>query len=356
MDLQSASVLSPPIPPSGVEEYRKTAPTVNKVLWSQTMDFQKFLAGAFSRTSPVDEGRGRNVLPLHANALPAGAIPRSVQSGPRPWLEQFRVYKQEQLLAHPGGDSFNLEASDPRADSRYLPGFWKCLGKDIKDALDNAGNLVKDLVWGSKYRYLDGCGHIQSAQRTGLLNHVVDFFKNVVSALSLGYLRTNGDAEPLGIVERVKFSGEKLIDKALLDNLIFGVPSSALNVLDDTALSIWNLMEVVPDAALGNVPQGQRLVTTLFDNGQVVVDYVTDCLPAGDAWMRVHACRMENKDFTPPVLFNLQLPERYAKDSRWSTVRNTPFRKTIETIGSLLADIGVGTATHYVVRTSKGND
>jgi hypothetical protein len=33
------------------------------------------------------------------------------------------------------------------------------------------------------------------------------------------------------------------------------------------------------------------------------------------------------------------MPEHYTGDVRWRYVRNTPFRKTIETIGSLLADI-----------------
>lgn len=91
---------------------------------------------------------------------------------------------------------------------------------------------------------------------------------------------------------------------------------------------------IVPDATIGNIPRGRGLVTTMFDNGQVMIDYITDCLPTGDAWMRVHAGQLNNSNITPPVLFNLNLPERYSQDSRWSTVRNTPLRKSIETIGS----------------------
>jgi hypothetical protein len=128
---------------------------------------------------------------------------------------------------------------------------------------------------------------------------VVSFFKNVVSGLSFGQIRAHDDSQPHGIVERVKFAGEKLINKAVFDDLIFGVPSSAINLLDDTALTVWNLMEVVPDATIGTIPEGQKLVTTLFDDGQVVVDYITDCLPPGDAWMRVHACRFENGILLP---------------------------------------------------------
>jgi len=40
-----------------------------------------------------------------------------------------------------------------------------------------------------------------------------------------------------------------------------------------------------------------------------------------------------------PILYNLQMPENAKGDARWQYVRNTPFRKTIETIGTLLADI-----------------
>ena len=36
---------------------------------------------------------------------------------------------------------------------------------------------------------------------------------------------------------------------------------------------------------------------------------------------------------------NLKTPENSAKDSRWNYVRNTPFRKTFETVGAILMDI-----------------
>jgi penicillin amidase len=66
----------------------------------------------------------------------------------------------------------------------------------------------------------------------------------------------------------------------------------------------------------------------------------TDILPGGEAWLRVHAVNLSHmKDLKPPILYNIKNPEHHTKDIRWQYVRNTPFRKTIETIGSILGDI-----------------
>ena len=68
-----------------------------------------------------------------------------------------------------------------------------------------------------------------------------------------------------------------------------------------------------------------------------MVEYLTDVIPSGDAWFRVHAASLDKLEM--PVLFNLRQPESSVSDARWQYVKNTPFRKTIETIGSLLADV-----------------
>jgi hypothetical protein len=138
--------------------------------------------------------------------------------------------------------------------------------------------------------------------------------------------------------------------------VVYGIPSSLVHLVDDQALALWNLLEVVPDAAMGGLPQGKKLVTSLFDNGQVAIDYITDCIPTGEAWMRVHAFNLERGDVQPPVLYNLKLPTRYSQDSRWSTVRNTPLRKSLETVGSLLADIGSAVGAHYALHSSRRRD
>ena len=39
-----------------------------------------------------------------------------------------------------------------------------------------------------------------------------------------------------------------------------------------------------------------------------------------------------------PVYYNLNTSEQNIDDPRWATVRNTPFRKTIESVGALISD------------------
>jgi hypothetical protein len=128
--------------------------------------------------------------------------------------------------------------------------------------------------------------------------------------------------------------------EAIIGDLVQGVSGSVIHMGEDLALAGWNLVEVLPDATIGNFQEGRKLTTTIFDNGQVAIDYVTDILPMGEAWLRVHASKLCNlKDPKLPILYNMNMPEHFTGDVRWRYIRNTPFRKTIETIGSLLADI-----------------
>lgn len=267
--------------------------------------------------------------------------------------DQMRMYVEDQLLAHPGGDSFDLDAPDPRGSASSEVSFPERIRKDLGDALANAVNFVRDLFGGSSYKYVDECDQVRTAHRTGVLGTVVEFFKDLVSGLSLGYFRPEGEPEPQGILERLAFAGKKILGEAILDDLVYGVPSTAIHLVDDAALAAWNLLEVVPDATIGNLPGGQEVITRIFDNGQVAIDYITDCLPGGEAWMRVHGYRVDGEGFVPPILYNLKLPERHGEDSRWATVRNTPFRKTMETVGSLLADLALARFTTHGPRTSK---
>jgi len=234
--------------------------------------------------------------------------------------------------------------------------FAERIGKDLRDALANGANFFKDLLWGSEYRYVDEAGEVRTARRRGLLGCIVEFFKDMASALSFGLYRPDGEPEPRGVGGRLKFLYNKLVGEAIMDDLVFGVPSSVLHMADDAAMALWNLLEVVPDATLGNLPEGRRLVTTLFDNGQVIIDYITDCMPTGEAWMRVHAYQLNKEGVVPPVLYNLKLPVRFGDDVRWDTIRNTPFRKAIETVGSLLADVWMAQLTSHAIRTSKRRD
>lgn len=285
-------------------------------------------------------------LPYASNGV--DLIPRK-----RSLSEQMRIYKEDQLLAHPGGDNVNLHLPNPMVRTDSEGSFFQRIAKDIKDALSNFVNFFKELFQGSTYRYVGEGGEVLTAQRKGLFANVFEFFKDLVSGLSFGFFRPDGEPEPRGLGERIAFAGKKILGEAILDDMVFGIPSSSLNMMDDLALGMWNLLEVVPDATLGSLPGGEKIVTEIFDNGQVIIDYVTDCLPGGDAWMRVHAYRAEGGELIPPVFYNLTLPERYLADPRWTTVRNTPFRKAIETIGSLLADLAVARLTTHSPKTSK---
>ena len=124
-----------------------------------------------------------------------------------------------------------------------------------------------------------------------------------------------------------------------MGDLIEKGSASAVHMGEDLVFAAWNMIEAVPDAVVGNFEAGKKITTTVFDNGQVVIDYLTDILPTGDAWLRVHAANLSSlKNIKLPILYNINMPEYYTEDTRWQHVRNTPFRKTIETLGAILAD------------------
>ena len=245
-------------------------------------------------------------------------------------------YKDDQLLSNPGGDHYDLENNRYVADPPEQKSFWGRIGKDIKDAFSNVKNFVGDLLFGSTRHYRDENGQIQVAKKRGLLGSVADFFQDLGSAFSFGTWRPDGEEAPTSFGERVGFFFSKL-KEAVFGDLVQGVAGSVVNMGEDLVMAGWNLAEVVPDATIGNVEAGRKATTAVFDNGQVVLDYLTDILPGGEASIRVHSPDLGNKKL--PVLNNITRPEREEEDVRWKYVRNTPFRKTIETVGSFLFDI-----------------
>jgi hypothetical protein len=143
--------------------------------------------------------------------------------------------------------------------------------------------------------------------------------------------------EPLGAFGEHLVGSLGKLKGAVTQQLLQGVPGSLLQTAGDLTLAGWNLVEIAPDAVIGNLSAGAQLTTTVFDNGQVLVDCLTDILPGGEAWLRVHAGDVHEGRL--PLLYNLQMPEKRPVDVRWRHVRNTPFRKTIETPGTLLGDV-----------------
>lgn len=251
-------------------------------------------------------------------------------------MTDIQKYKDDQLLSNPGGDHYDLDRGKVVSETKKQDSFWGRVGKDFSDAFANVQNVVRNFFFGSKIHYRDQDGQIREARQRGLAGSVVDFFKDVGSAFTFGAWRPDGEEEPQGFGKRVGFFFSKM-KESLFGDLIQGVSGSIIHMGEDLLFAGWNLAEVLPDATIGNFKAGRELTTQVFDNGQVLIDYVTDVLPSGEAWLRVHSPDL--KAFKPPLVNNAQMPEHGSEDERWAYVRNTPFRKTIETIGSLLSDI-----------------
>jgi len=247
----------------------------------------------------------------------------------------WEIYKDDQLLRNPGGDRYNTQDARVCPHPEKQEHFAVRIGKDLSDAVGNIKNFFQNLFMGSKILYRDESNQIMEGRQKGLFRSIGDFFKNLGSALTFGFLRTGDEEAPRGVAGRIGYSFSKL-RQALLGDLVGGVSGSINHMGKNLLLAGWNLIEVIPDATIGGFDSGRKLTTSVFDNGQVLVEYLTDVVPTGDAWFRVHASSLEK--LKPPVLYNLSLPERYPQDIRWQTIRNTRFRKTIETIGALLAD------------------
>ncbi len=259
------------------------------------------------------------------------AVPEGLEG-----MSDLAKYKDDQLLRNPGGDHYDLEKGVVVTDSKDQESFLGRVGKDLSDSFGNIKNFFQNILMGSKIRYRDEHNQIREATQRGMVGSICDFFKDMGSALSLGYWRPDGSEAPTGVAGRLGYVASKIKD-AILGDIIHGVSSSVNRMGKNLVLAGWNLVEVVPDATLGNFEGGRKLTTTVFDNGQVAVEYLTDVMPTGEAWFRVHAWSL--KELKAPVLYNIRMPESHPEDVRWRYVRNTPFRKTIETVGALLADV-----------------
>ncbi|MHC1743610.1 MAG: hypothetical protein AB9873_11335 [Syntrophobacteraceae bacterium] len=283
-------------------------------------------------SSAVAKNRSEAVALYTQNAQPAE--PKPVPSTST--LSDVGKYKDDQLLKNPGGDRYDLDRKQAHPEPVDHGSFLSRVGKDLSDAWGNVKNAFKSLLFGRTVLCRGPNDEIREVKQRGLLGSIKDFFCNMGSALTFGALRPEGEPAPNGILGHLGYAWKKA-KQAIFGDLIEGVSGSINRMGKSMLLAGWNLMEVVPDATIGNFEAGQKLTTTLFDNGQVLVEYVTDVIPTGEAWMRVHAAKW--KDLKPPVIYNISTPEHKTDDARWETVRNTPFRKTIETLGALLADV-----------------
>ncbi len=276
-------------------------------------------------------------LNTHSSKAVAGAYEKQDSGVTSSGLKSaIAKYKDDQLLGSPGGDHYDLENKRYVADPPEQQSFWGRIGKNIKDAFGNLKNFAGNLLFGAKRHYRDENGDIQQGQRRGLIGSIADFFQDLGSAFSFGAWRPDGEEEPRGFGRRVGFFFSKF-KEAVFGNLIQGVAGSVVNMAKDLVFAGWNLIETIPDATIGNFEAGRKLTTAVFDNGQVALNYIADILPGGDASIRVHSPDLKN--LKPPILNNLSMPEKNPDDTRWKYVRNTPFRKGIETVGSVLTSI-----------------
>lgn len=265
----------------------------------------------------------------------AAAYQRHVKPSAEPAaLSGFQKYKDDQLLRNPGGRHYYLDEQKVDEHSNKESPIH-LLRKDISDAFGNMKNFFGNMFLGTTVLYRNEQNEIQAGHQRGLLRTTADFCKDLGSALSFGAYHPGSAEAPQGFKNRLLYSASKLKD-AFMGDIMEGVPSSVNHMGKNLILSGWHLLEVLPDAVTGSFEPAQKLTTNIFDNGHVAIEYLTDVVPSGDAWLRVHASNL--KEFKLPVLYNLKMPEHYTGDIRWEHVRNTPYRKSIETVGALLAD------------------
>ena len=310
----------------------------SKVRFAEIMDsFSSARVSSKAASNPVPSAPRANNAVVATAATREKAAAAYERHAPSSGLSDWEKYRDDQLLSNPGGDNYYLDEKRVETRPQDQESLWGRVKKDLSDAAANVKNFFKDLLFGSEAYYRDEQGRIQETQRRGVLGSIWDFFKDLGSAFTFGAGSTpEGEKAPQGFTERAWHFVSK-IKKAFLGDLLQGVPGAVMHMGEDLILAGWNLVEVVPDATIGNFEAGRKATTTLFDNGQVVIDYLTDILPTQEAWLRVHAYHL--KDGKLPVYYNLSMPENYTGDARWSSVRNTPFRKGIETAGALLGDI-----------------
>ncbi|MBC8555879.1 MAG: hypothetical protein H8D23_40215 [Candidatus Brocadiales bacterium] len=252
-------------------------------------------------------------------------------------IEQYKTYKEDQLLSNPGGDNFFLSKTGEVIDNNYDHSrITKRVGKDLSDAGNNLLNAVKDLGIGAKIKYVDKHGNIQDGRKVGLAGTFANFFKDVASGLSFGLYSPEGEVTPQGGAGRVKHMFKKIFKDALVGDIIKGVPKSAIHIGEDIMFAGLNAIEAVPDATIGNFKAGRKVTTAVFDNTQVVMDFITDAIPGGDASARTRSFALAKGLKGLPIINNLTTPGKKQDETDWRYVRNTSFRKVIETIPSLM--------------------
>jgi hypothetical protein len=252
-------------------------------------------------------------------------------------LQQYKIYKEDQLLSNPGGDNFFLNKTSGVINGDYDHSkFSKRVWKDLADTGSNLLNVVKDMGLGAKIKYVDNYGEIKEERKVGFVNTLGNFFKNIVSGLTLGAYTSEGETKPHGGAGRIKHLFKKVFKDAIIGDIAMGVSRSMIYIGEDMMLAGLNAIEVIPDATIGNFKAGRKATTSIFDNTQVVMDFMTDVLPGGEASERTRSFKLAKGLKGLPIINNITTGKEEAKELSWRYVRNTNFRKVIETVSSLI--------------------
>lgn len=311
---------------------------------SETQRFGRVLHKALDSVNPLNTQRRqkRHFMPL--NNTKSYHLPETYVAGKNinkpsrsSIIEQYKTYKEDQLMSNPGGDNFFLSKTSNVIDKNYDHSrFTKRVGKDLSDAGNNFLNAVKDLGSGSNMKYIDKQGNINEVRKVGLAGTVVNFFKDVASGLSFGLYSQEGEVKPQGVVGKIKHLFKKVFKDAVIGDIVKGVPKSVIHIGEDIMFAGLNAVEAIPDATIGNFKAGRKATTAIFDNAQVAMDFVTDVMPGGEASMRVRSFKLAKGLKGLPIINNLTTPEKRYDEKELGYVRNTSFRKVIETIPSLI--------------------
>jgi len=271
----------------------------------------------------------------------------SAQAATSQPMTGLQKYVDDQLLRNPGGHDYDLNEKKVRAfEGRTLAARVK---NDLAAARDNVKNFIANMFFGARFCYRDENNQICEARHEGVLGSVIDFFKDLGSGCSLGVWRPGGEAEPQGVVKRLSYAFSKIY-KAFEGDLLGGVSGAVNHMANDLLLAGWNLTEAIPDATVSNIPAGEKAVAQTFDKGQVLIDYAVDVLPSGEAWKRVHSFSISEAKV--PVWNNVTKKEQEPGDPKWRYVRNTAFRKSIETIGAILVDVASVGISQWITGSS----
>lgn len=251
--------------------------------------------------------------------------------------DQFKKYKDDQLLSKPGGDYFDLNKDVNEMNyTGDQSKFMVRVGKDLKDAGGNFINIFKDIGPGATFKYINECGHIQEGKKVGFGGTMVNFFKDMASGITLGKYTPKGEHAPDNALEAAKHFFKKVFVDALIKDMVVGVPKSAIHVGENVIFTCINLAETLPDATIGSFKAGRVATTEVFDDMQVLVDFVTDVIPMGEACSRTRAFTFKKGFRGLPIVNNITTPEQGTKGESWRYVRNTPLRKTIESMATLI--------------------